>query len=30
MISIALAVYRSLGLPMLIVAGVFVLYVFLW
>ncbi|MFN0262296.1 TRAP transporter permease [Tepidamorphus sp. 3E244] len=28
MITIALSVYRSLGLPMLIVAGVFVLYVF--
>ena len=28
MISIALSVYRSLGLPMLIVAGVFVMYVF--
>jgi len=28
MLSLALAVYRSLGLPMLVVAGVFVLYVF--
>ncbi len=28
LVLIALAVYRSLGLPMLIVAGVFVLYVF--
>ena len=28
MISIALAVYRSLGLPMLVVAGLFVMYVF--
>ena len=28
MMSLALAVYRSLGLPMLVVAGVFVVYVF--
>ncbi|MEZ5661215.1 MAG: TRAP transporter fused permease subunit [Burkholderiaceae bacterium] len=28
LISLAIAVYRSLGVPMLIVAGVFVLYVF--
>ena len=28
MLSIGIAVYRSLGLPMLVVAGVFVLYVF--
>ncbi|MEZ5651938.1 MAG: TRAP transporter permease [Burkholderiaceae bacterium] len=28
LLSLAIAVYRSLGLPMLIVAGVFVLYVF--